>query len=297
MTIYNSPTVHSPKTSQELLSLILKNPQAKIFAGGTFLMNRQDYYNDPIQSDIISISEISELSRTIHMDRYLEVGANVTFLDLEESGSLSFSEELNRAFSDIGNTLIKSRATLGGALCTDEIRFSVPCFLAAAGTQTEVRTVVKGLFGITTYGRWVPVAKLYDQDGHFAFRRNSFVTKIRIPYELPPYQFFRTAGNPMQDPDNTVCVGLLFSVNQQKIVMSGFYLVIPSCGMFTSQNFENRLATSQLPLPTAMIVRTAQDLVNELQDKFPQATDLVLERTFRLIKTVLFDANTKFLTE
>ena len=73
-----SPTVFTPKTVSEAIANKLKNPDARFWAGGTYIMSRPNFYPNPDQRDIIALSGIQDLSRIYHADRYLEAGAMVT---------------------------------------------------------------------------------------------------------------------------------------------------------------------------------------------------------------------------
>ena len=148
-----SPTVFTPKTVSEAISNKLKNSDARFWAGGTYIMSRPNFYPNPNQRDIIALSGIQDLSRIYHADRYLEAGAMVTIQQLLTMGSFIFSKELYNAINSIGSSVIRNQATLGGSLCTSDMRFTMSCVLSTLNAQAEIRMVSRA-----ASSRWIPVS-------------------------------------------------------------------------------------------------------------------------------------------
>ena len=88
-------------------------------------MSRPNFYPNPNQRDIISLAGITDLSRIYHADRYLEAGAMVTIQQLLTMGSFIFSKDLYNAINSIGSSVVRNQATLGGSLCTNDMRFTM----------------------------------------------------------------------------------------------------------------------------------------------------------------------------
>ncbi len=285
-----SPTVFNPKTIGEAVAAKLKNPNACFWAGGTFIMSRPGFYPNPSQRDIISLKGIMDLTKVYHSDRFVEVGSMVTIQQLANMGGYLFTHELNDAILSIGNSVIRNQATVGGALCTSNMRFSLCCILATLNAQVELRMVTK-----SAPARWMPITKLYDRKGVFIYEGEALLTKVRIPTENKQFQVFRSIGLPMQKPEEAVVFGLQYSINQANIMLPTMCMVFPSSCFYMSQDFDNLLASINLPLTSDKIVKISKRLVSELKNASLNASPLQLERASRLFESVLNEINTTFL--
>lgn len=285
-----SPTVFNPKTIGEAVAAKLKNPNACFWAGGTFIMSRPGFYPNPSQRGIISLKGIVDLSKVYHSDRFVEVGSMVTIQQLSNMGGYLFSHELNDAILSIGSSVIRNQATVGGALCTSNMRFSLCCILATLNAQVELRMITK-----SAPARWMPITKLYDRKGVFIYEGEALLTKVRIPTENKQFQVFRSIGLPMQKPEEAVVFGLQYSINQANIMLPSMCMVFPSSCFYMSQDFDNLLASINLPLTSDKIMKISKRLVSELKNASLNASALQLERASRLFESVLSEINTTFL--
>lgn len=285
-----SPTVFNPKTIGEAVAAKLKNPNACFWAGGTFVMSRPGFYPNPSQRDIISLKGIVDLTKVYHSDRFVEVGSMVTIQQLANMGGHLFTHELNDAILSIGSSVIRNQATVGGALCTSSMRFSLCCILATLNAQVELRMITK-----SAPARWMPITKLYDRKGVFIYEGEALLTKVRIPTENKQFQVFRSIGLPMQKPEESVVFGLQYSINQANIMLPTMCMVFPSSCFYMSQDFDNLLASINLPLTSDKIMKISKRLVSELKNASLNASSLQLERASRLFESVLSEINTTFL--
>lgn len=292
-----TPSFIAPKSINELISALIKYPDAQLFAGGTYIMSRMGYYPNQNPRDIISLSDVAELTRVVHIDKYVELGSMVTIRQLVSSSAFFLSEPLRKAIEDIGTSVIRRQSTIGGALSTQGIRFVLPCILSVVGAQVEIKTVghKSGPFKSKTVDRWLPVSKLYDEDGTFVFENKGFISRIRIPSEQNTVQLFRTVGDPMHEPSSTVVMGLTYTVSQDKMTQPRFCLVLPKGGFFYSQDFNNILSKVALPLSTNAMVKLAQDLDKELVETCKGISEVQRERTKRLLIKTLYEASSAYL--
>ena len=285
-----SPTVFFPKTINEAIAFKLKNPTAAFWAGGTYLMSRPGFYPSTTQKDIISLKGLSDLTKIYHADRFIEAGSMVTIQQLINMVGYSFSKELNTALLSIGSSLIRNQATIGGALCCKEMRFSLCCILATLNAQTEVKMIKKN-----SVTRWLPISKLYDRKGTFIYADDALLTKVRIPSETKQYKVFKTVGSPVQRPEESVIFGLQYSTNQANITLPTLCIVFPSSCFYLSQVFDNIISTINLPLSLDRIRKLSKSLSSELKTAAVNATPLQLERATRLFEDVLNGINTTYL--
>ncbi len=288
-----SPTVFTPKTVSEAISNKLKNPDARFWAGGTYIMSRPNFYPNPNQRDIISLSGIQDLSRIYHADRYLEAGAMVTIQQLITMGSFMFSKELNNAINSIGSSVIRNQATIGGSLCTSDTRFTMSCILATLNAQAEIRMVSR-----SATARWIPVSKLYDRKGNFLFADNALLTRVRIPTDTTAQLQFisRTLDSPMLNPSEAVIFGLQYTISQGSITTPNLCITLPNSCFYMSQDFDNLLSTLSFPITQDRTSRISKRLVADLKLSVRQnASPLQIERAARLLDVVLNEINTNYL--
>ena len=288
-----SPTVFTPKTVSEAIANKLKNPDARFWAGGTYIMSRPNFYPNPSQRDIISLSGIQDLSRIYHADRYLEAGAMVTIQQLLTMGSFIFSKELYNAITSIGSSVIRNQATIGGSLCTSDMRFTMSCVMATLNAQAEIRMVSK-----SATARWIPVSKLYDRKGNFLFADNALLTKIRIPTDGTNQNMFisRTLDSPMQNPSGAVIFSLQYSINQGNITSPSMCIALPNACFYMSQDFDNLLSTISFPITADKTNKIARRLASDLKISVRQNTNLLqIERAVRLLEVVLNEININYL--
>lgn len=286
-----SPDVYQPKTIQDIISIKQKNRKAILWAGGTNIMSRPDYYPNPKQNDIIRLDEISELSKIIHTDRYIEVGSMVSLQHLITNGASILSKEVLKALADIGNSSIRSGITLGGCLASSSFRSSASCILATIGAIAELR-----FFNRKSLSRWINVSKLYDNSGHFIFEDKAFIEKVRIPSAESEFaQFFTTLDSPMQHENSSVSVGLQFTVSQGNINQSTLCISYPVSGFFMSNETDFKINSVSLPAKPELIKNLSLQIKTAVKKNCPNVTELQLERTERLLEQILFNINLKYL--
>ncbi len=290
-------SVYTPKTLTEMINTKAKNPDAVIFGGGTYLMSRDGFYPDIKPRDIILTSHVAELSRVYHSDKYVDVGCAVTLETLLGTGSYIISRPLDNALRSLASSSIRAQMTLGGALCTDTIRFSLPCYLSAIGAEVEVRFFAsRGRSGrVRTSSRWLSVPKLYGDNGEYALSANAILTRLRIPSQEGLKQFYKTIGSPMHESTSSVIFALTFNDSKGVITDASLRVALPVAGFFSSTDFDSTLSGITLPMRTAQINKLGDRLAFELKSSFPKATGIQVERAKRLLQTILFDLNTDYL--
>jgi CO/xanthine dehydrogenase FAD-binding subunit len=288
-----SPTVFTPKTISEAITNKLKNPDARFWAGGTYIMSRPNFYPNPAQRDIISLAGIQDLSRIYHADRYLEAGAMVTIQQLITMGSFVFSKELYNAITSIGSSVIRNQATIGGSLCTSDMRFTMSCVLATLNAQAEIRMVSK-----SAAARWIPVSKLYDRKGNFLYADNALLTKIRIPTDPSSQNNFisRTLDAPMTNPSEAVIFSLQYTISQGNLTSPVMCITLPGSCFYMSQDFDNLLSTVNFPVTADKTSKIAKRLASDLKVSVRQNSSMLqIERAVRLLETVLNEINISYL--
>lgn len=290
-------TVYTPKTVFELVNTMAKNPDAVIFGGGTYLMSRDDYYPDTKAKDIILTSSVAELSRVNHSEKYIEAGSAVTLQTLLSTGNYIISRPLGKALRELGTENIRSQMTMGGAFCTPTMRFALPCYLSAVGSEVELVFYSRhGRSGrVSSSSRWVSIPKLYGPDGEYNLGDNAIMSRIRIPSQEGLKQFYRTIGSPMHESKAAVIFALSFSDGKGSITDASLRIAFPVAGFFASADFDSMLSGVSLPMKTEQINRLGEALAENIRASFPKVTAIQVERAKRLLQTILFDYNTGYL--
>ena len=292
-----TPSIYVPKTLGDLIADKGKNPSLVIFAGGTYIMSRPGIYPEGTGNDIISIMGIPELQKVTHTDRFIEVGAAVTLDQLLNTGSFLFSKDTFAAIENIGTSVIRSRATVGGSLCTQDMRFFLSVILTTIGAQAEIRLIQKKGFGrVVTKQNWYPVRKLYSPSGEFLFKDDALLTKIRIPASENSVQVFRIVGSPMRKPSETVYFGLSYTPSQNGIVQPNLCIAYPRNGFYNNQDVNSNLSSLSMPADNNAIEEQKEALRQSLEEYCPDITDSQKNRTLRLFTHVLQDISQQFMT-
>lgn len=294
----NVSSAYTPKTLYELESCIASNPNAVIIAGCTDRMSRLNYSVERLGIDGISVMQIPELSRIVHGDRYLEVGSAVTIQQLLTAGVHFLPKEVYNAIENIGSTILRDQATIGGALCTRDIRFSLSCILATIGATCEIKIITrkKGrLSKFKTSTHWIELEKLYEEDGSLVYPKDVIITKVRIPVQEDAIQVFRTIGDPKQSPRSSVIFGFQYSLNQATITNPTICIVLPKGGFLINTVLDSSIVGFKLPMNLKKIQTLSSEFIEYLIETCPEVSDLQCERVKRLIETELYMTNSKYL--
>ena len=118
--LLNPLTYHSPTTALEAAKLVTSLPEARILAGGTFLLNslkllKRKGMKTP--QNVISLKKVEELRGISYQDNNLCVGSMTTITDLFNSPLLTDNFLLlKKVCRNISTTPIRNMATVGGNL-------------------------------------------------------------------------------------------------------------------------------------------------------------------------------------
>ncbi|AEC02992.1 FAD binding domain-containing protein [Parasphaerochaeta coccoides] len=280
-----SPTIHSPRTIGEALSILNRTPDARLWAGGTYIMSRPDAYPGKDASAIIDLAGIPELKKITRNDRFVEIGAMVTASQLTNTGKLLLSDLMLDTLKSTASPLYRRQLTIGGTLCTPDIRLSLPTTLAVLESAAEVRYLQRSRI-IT---RWIPIARLYGKNGALLMPPKSILSKIRISLDMPGFQRFRVIDHPMLAPRDSVLFAFQCQGTQGTLSRARFCFTYPTAGFHQSREMEALLSGQDLPLSPDKVRKFSSQLVMEIARMHPGVTPLQLERSRRLFAEVLHD--------
>ena len=288
-----SPAIHMPKTMGDLVSAATRFPNATFWAGGTYLMSRHDYYPTRDSHDIISLSEIPELKKINRTDRFLEVGSMVDISQLISVGKQVIPDLLQMTLLSMATRIVRKQITIGGALCTPDLRLALPGTLAVLNSEVEVRTCD----GPRSDSRWLPVSRLYDRSGALLLAKNEVVTRVRIGFEQKNFSTFMTAGNPMLTPTETVIFSAVCSYSQSTVHSFKFCFTLPHGGFYISPEIEMLIRGLLLPLSPVQVARITRSLSLEIEDGHQPISGIQKERIRRFFESTLQELNSQSLSE
>ena len=149
-----SPNIHTPLTLSEFSSIIQHYPTSSYWAGGTFIMSRNDYYPcNTANDEIIYLGSIEELHRFQRNDRVAEFGSMASLYDLIYTGRTILPKVLVENIQSFGGNIVTSRISLGGTLCTTGFRSSIPGTLSLFDASCEVKYMRKKRM----HSKWLPL--------------------------------------------------------------------------------------------------------------------------------------------
>ncbi|HOE84466.1 MAG TPA: FAD binding domain-containing protein [Sphaerochaeta sp.] len=287
-----SPLIYTPRSLSEFATVIGRHPQAILWAGGTYLMSRSDYYPTEARDGIIDLSYMEELKRITRTDRYVEIGAMVTARQLLSAGRLLLPPILQQTLSSIGTQIVRRQVTVGGSLCISDARFSLSTTLAILAATAEVKRYDNGK--VTTH--WIPIAKLYEKDGKLNLgAKNALLTRIRIGLEFGDFQRFVVFGDPIRRSDECGIVALQAKREQNGLSKVQFCVTFPGKAFHISKDIESKLSGSALPIHPEKVNILSHELVAELTKMHSTISELQLERARRIFESFLHDLNSQSL--
>lgn len=294
--MYNLTSVYTPKTLSELIADMAKNPDAVLLGGGTDLLSVKDYKNNLLGCDAILTSQVAELSRVYHSERYLELGSAVTIQQLLTTGAIFLSKEVYNAISNIATSVLRNQITIGGALFTRDKRYELAAVFSAIGVTCELKILTRSKRDsrrVRTSTRWVSADKLYNEDGSLIFDKDVVVTRVRIPSTSEYSQVFRTLGNPKHGSSSSVIFAYQYSMPQGIIVNPSLCIAFPSGGMIT--DFDSAVTSISFPIKAKDVESSIAVLKEIITERCPNISEIQLVRVCRLYQSVLYQMNVKYL--
>ena len=283
-----------PKTLGDLVSASTRFPNATFWAGGTFIMSRHDYYPTRDSNDIIYLGDVPELKRINRTDRYLEIGSTVTLDQLLAVGKQVLPGLLQRTLEQTATKIVRKQMTIGGAICTPQVRLSLSGTLCALQAEAEVKTCL----GPKTETRWMDMNRLYDRKGAFQLRKNDLVTRIRLGFERENFSYHMRAGSPMVNPGETVMLSFACFHNQGVIDRFRMCITFPESLLLVPHEVDMMMHGTMLPLTTQQIERVVRSIMEEIfSSSDHELPPIQIERSRRFIEAAMHELNSQSLSE
>ncbi len=110
-------SVRVAESLEEVCNLLAANPSASLLAGGTDFMVEVNYSRRRPTS-VIAIDRVSELTGWRRRNGHVEMGAAMTYAEMEHPLFAAYVPALAQAARTVGSPQIRNAGTLGGNLAT-----------------------------------------------------------------------------------------------------------------------------------------------------------------------------------
>ena len=271
------PVVYFPDTVGELLQLYRMEPDALIYAGGTYILGQSSTRFPIFSPTVISLQDTEELRRVSRTERYLELGSALPIRQVVALGQNNVPGALFEALRMIGPPAVSGLATLGGNLAVPgRILTAVPVL-----SLLEARAELRKQGG----SRWVPVARVHRTDGSLELAAGEIITRIRVPLQGWTHQVFRRFGSELApDSEPLSFCGLTRSSNgiieELRLIASAG---IP--GTVRDKAMESELVGRRVPLNERDVRQAVQSYKKQAEHLSPIQKD----RFIRLVQRYLLE--------
>jgi xanthine dehydrogenase small subunit len=204
--------IDRPYELDEALALREAYPEATLLAGGTDSVvdiNR----NGTRHEHVIALDGIAALRTLEEDDTHLTLGAGLTFAELGRllAGRVPLLEQLFPLFASLP---VRTRATLGGNLCTaSPVGDSAPALLALDATL---------LLSSSVSQRSVPIARFFTGYRQTAMWPQELMVGVRIPRAQPTHARFYKVAKRTLDDISSVAAAFALTVQDGRIARARF---------------------------------------------------------------------------
>jgi CO/xanthine dehydrogenase FAD-binding subunit len=280
---YSNNNLIIPTTIAELHSVIKIKPDYMFYSGGTYIMNKGlNFKKEKSIIDITHIKELSEITRNI---RFVDVGCIVTANKLLEIGKLAFNDLLLDTLHNTASHIVRNQITIGGAICTPDVRYSLPGTLAMMNTVVEVIDLKQEKLT----SKLIPIEKLYSINGRLLLEKGVLIKKIRILLDTYDFEKFVCIGDPIRIPESTVIISFRTNIDQTVLNKVNMCITFPTCGLYLSEAMALELNGSQLPLSISRIIAISEKITSNIKKEIKGISAIQIERCKRLIQSILFE--------
>jgi xanthine dehydrogenase FAD-binding subunit len=166
--------VHKPRSLREAFALLKERPGARFIAGGTDWLRRRGEGESPPPGDLVSLSEVDELTRIRRRETSVEIGAAVSLERIISLGGNFVPTLLIRVLERIASQAVRNLATLGGNIVLaspDSSDAILPLLLLDA--RCELRRPAAH--------SWAPLARFLKGPGRTALAPLEILTAVSLP--------------------------------------------------------------------------------------------------------------------
>jgi CO/xanthine dehydrogenase FAD-binding subunit len=261
--------VFSPQTLHELMVLFYGNPDALLFAGGTYIMTAHETTEQIFPEKIISLADVEELKKIKRTEKFIEIGAMVTYSKVLSIGRHVIPKIFYDALSLTSTPSIRNLATIGGNLCVASPYSTLYPSLFTLDAAVEIRNL--------SGARWIPISRFISRTGKSILRSGNLITKIRIPIGEWDIVAFEKIGRKVTEKYPSLVFAGLAKI--LKGVVSDIRFAFGACASvpFRSREFEIAFSGIKLPFEEKEIER----ILIEFEEMFHPVTDKYSTEKYR----------------
>ena len=230
--------VHFAKDLAEALDIQRRRPGILVFAGGTDILREQGGRGISLPAELLYVRDIPELRRAGLTERFLEIGAAVTIVELLELGDAALPPLLAEAVRGIGTPSMRNLATLGGNISSGKRFMDSWPALACLDGLIELRD--------SAGAAWMNVNRLAGDDCRPAVPKGGLLTRIRVPLDRWDAYALRKVG-PRAYPTPETAV-FAFAARVEKGILAEVRIAFAGEIALRSQSLEASMIGRSLPL-------------------------------------------------
>ncbi len=276
----------SPKTINDLKSIIKKNPNLNFLAGGTDLSLKVTKERKEILC-IVNLKEIKELDFIRINKNYIEVGAATSLIKFENKIK-KYYPDFYTILKRYGSVQIRNVGTIGGNIATaSPIGDTLPILLSL-----KADIVIQGL----NKRKLLPINNFFTGYRKTKLKKNEFIYSIKIPlFKKNIFKAFKISKR-FDDDISSICGSFNFEINNNKIkkvyIAYGGMAAVPKRAKACEEILKNK------PLKISTFIK-AKDYLDK---DFEPISDMRASKEYRLevAKNLLIkcfvEINTKKLT-
>lgn len=275
----NPPIIYSPTTLSELLTTYKKNPNALIFAGGTWILSRQTGKIVNLGRAVINIFNINELQKITRTERYIDFGACTTLDSILKINTKVIPPILTMAIEAVATPQIRNRATIGGHLAVKTNRMSLFPVLAILDAKIELRKVGKS--------RWVDVKRFATNENHLNIESDEIITRIRIPIDDYAFQTFKDINTPLSNEEDYISASALAKISKGNIYDAKIIIMFSHYFHFRPIQTENLINGKTIPLEPKAVTQIQNSFLKEYANLGKESSTILKERITRIFNWLL----------
>ncbi len=247
----STPKVYIPHSQNELLQLLRRHPESRIYAGGTALSSLEETGRLRLPSTIVALYGVDDLRRIARTDRYLEIGANATIRAVSRVGSNVIPGTLYDCLPHIVPPGLRTVATLVGNVCVPGTSTTSIAPLIALGSSLEIRRVGGS--------KWMTVQRFRSGENAL-LQPGEVVTRLRIPLAPWDAQVYRTSEDGR--------IGFAAIARRTKGGVDAVRIVIGTRlpEVIHNRELDAELTGRKLPLPERDIAAAAERMRNTARE-------------------------------
>lgn len=194
----------SPMTSEALLDLLGKHPDARLVAGATDLALETTQELRTL-TQLISTARVAQMRNILEEDDQLIIGAAVTYSEAEPVLTAAFPA-LSGLLDRLGSLQVRNQGTLGGNIANASPIGDIPPILLAL----DARLRIQSQQGLTE----IPASDFYTGYRQTRLPSGGFIESIVLP-RLKPDSFFRVykLSKRLDDDISAVCLAIHLTLN------------------------------------------------------------------------------------